>query len=280
MALTAAEIQEAVGRTGLSDCVVILHSSLKSFGHVEGGADAVIDAFLNAGCTLIVPTFTYNCQVPPPPGWTIRRNGMNPNWIIEREKAEAFDRRDTRITRDMGAVPARILERPDRIRGVHPLNSFTGLGLQAAGLIAAQAPLNVYGPLKQIYLGPPAFLALAGVNLTKATAIHFAEERSGRRLFRRWALLSGAADIEVEEGGCSEGFENLAPIVSGLEKRVQIGASLWRIYPFKEFIDAIISAILLDPTITHCPDKDCVRCNDAVRGGPLFFDDRGRKGEG
>jgi aminoglycoside N3'-acetyltransferase len=280
MFLSRAEILAAVRQSGMADSVVCLHSSLKSFGRVEGGADAVIDAFVDAGCTLIVPTFTYECQIPPPPGRSIPRNGTSPKWIVERDKAEAYIPEDNRISGDMGAIPARILERPDRIRGNHPLNSFAGLGPRAAGLIAAQAPLNVYGPLKQMYLSPPAFLVLAGVNLTKATAIHFAEERSGRRLFRRWALLSGAADIEVEEGSCSEGFENLAPAVSGLEKRVQVGASLWRIYPFQEFVDAIVSAILQDPPITHCPDKDCARCNDAVRGGPLFSDDRVRKGEG
>jgi aminoglycoside 3-N-acetyltransferase len=170
----------------------------------------------------------------------------------------------------MGAIPARILERPTRIRGDHPLNSFTGLGSRAAELIAEQAPRNVYDPLKKIYLGPPAYLVLAGVDLTKATAIHLAEERSGRRLFRRWALAAGGAECEVEAGSCSEGFENLTPAVKGLEKQIMVGTSRWRIFPFTGFINAIVSAIQKNPSITHCADLDCARCNDAVQGGPLL----------
>ena len=73
----------------------------------------------------------------------------------------------------------------------------------------------------------------------------------------------------MSEGGCSEGFENLAPALAHLEQRVTVGKSLWRIYPFREFVDAAAAEIRRDPSITHCGDPDCVRCNDAVKGGPL-----------
>ena len=278
MSPTRSEISDAVRHMGLSDRVVCLHSSLKSFGRVEGGADAVIDAFLDAGCTLIVPTFTYDSQAAPPPGCSIPRNGLDPKWVASRVKVEGFNPAGNQITREeMGAIPAQVLLRPGRVRGNHPADSFTGLGPLAADLIAAQSPLNVFGPFKKIYAGPPAWLVLAGVGLTAATAIHFAEELSGRRLFRRWGLLADGTMCETEEGGCSEGFENLAPAVSSLERRTEVGAGLWRVFPFQAFIDAVVPAILKNPSITHCGDPDCVRCNDAVRGGPLLSEDRGGK---
>ncbi len=271
MILRQAEILGAVKQSGLSNRVVCLHSSLKSFGRVEGGADAIIDAFLEAGCTLIVPTFTYDSQAAPPPGWSIPRNGLDPIWIAGRVHVVGFDPAGNQITREeMGAIPARVLERPGRVRGSHPADSFTGLGLQAAELIAPQSPRNVFGPFKKIYGGPPAWLVLAGVGLTAATAIHFAEERSGRRLFRRWGMRKDGTLCETEEGGCSEGFENLAPVVQFLEKRISVGASLWRVYPFTEFIDALVPVLRTNPSITHCGDPECVRCNDAVKGGPLL----------
>jgi aminoglycoside 3-N-acetyltransferase len=269
MSLSQSEILSAIHKAGLAGSVVCLHSSLKSFGRVEGGADAVIDAFLAAGCTLVVPTFTYACQVPPPAGWSVGRNGEIPGRFRNREPVEAFDQSGNQIVRDMGAIPARALRRPGRVRGGHPTDSFTGLGPLAAGLIAEQSPLNVYGPFQKMYRDPDARLVLAGVGLTAATAVHFAEERSGRRLFRRWGRLAGGMDIEVEEGGCSEGFENLAPAVASLEKRIAVGRSLWRIYPFRDFVDAAAAAIRRDPSITHCGDAGCARCNDAVKGGPL-----------
>ena len=265
MTLGQADIRKAVDRSDLPGRVVCLHSSLKSFGTVDGGADAVIDAFLEAGCTLIVPTFTYFCQIPPPAGWSAAPNLKDRNWIYLPEEVEAFDPDANRIVRGMGAIPARVLERPGRIRGFHPKDSFTGLGPQAAELIAAQAPLNIYGPFKQIYAGLPAFLVFAGVGLTAATAVHFAEELSGRPLFRSWTRVAGRADCEVEEGGCSDGFENLAPAVRSLERRMTVGDSLWRIYPFKEFIDTLVPVLRENPSITHCGKPDCCRCNDAVK---------------
>jgi aminoglycoside 3-N-acetyltransferase len=270
MSPSYADIFDAVRKMELSDCVVILHSSLKSFGHVEGGADAVIDSFRNTGCTLIVPTFTYDCQLPPPEGRTILRNGVDSTWVVDRDKAAAYDPSEDRISRDMGAIPARILRRPERIRSGHPLNSFAGLGPRASELMGCQEPLNVFGPMKQIYLDPSARIVLAGVGLTKTTPVHYAEERSGRRLFRRWAKMSDGTEIEVEEGGCSEGFENLAPHVKAAETQTKVGKSLWRIFPFREFVDAIVQVLLQNPSITHCDNGNCARCNDAVRGGPLL----------
>jgi len=270
MPLNKTEILEAVRKSGLSNRVVSLHASLKSFGLVEGGADAVIDAFLAADCTLIVPAFFYDSQAAPPAGWSIPQNGLAPEWIAGRNHVVGYDPGANQITRDeMGAIPARVLERPGRVRGNHPTDSFAGLGPQAAGLIAAQAPLNVFGPFKKIHSGPPAFLVLAGVDLSAATAIHFAEELSGRRLFRRWARLAGGTDIEVEEGGCSDGFENLAPAAAPLERRITVGESLWRIYPFREFIDTLVPVLRQSPSVTHCSNPECTRCNDAVKGGPL-----------
>ena len=244
MSISSADILNTVRKMELSECVIILHSSLKSFGHVEGGADAVIDSFRNAGCTLIVPTFTYDCQLPPPPDRMILRNGMDSTYVVERDKAVAYDPSKDMISRDMGAIPAWILRRPERIRSGHPLNSFAGLGPRASELMGCQEPLNVYGPMKQIYLDPTARIVLAGVGLTKATPVHYAEERSGRRLFRCWARMSDGTEIEVEEGGCSEGFENLAPYVKAGEKQTKVGESLWRIYSFREFVDAIVQALL------------------------------------
>ena len=273
MALDRERIREAVERAGLTGRAVVLHSSLRSFGPVEGGPDAVIDAFLDAGCTLIVPTFTYECQTVPPAGAAILQNGVTPEWIASRVNIEGFDPAGVQISRsEMGSIPAQSLLRPERVRGFHPNDSFTGLGPRAAELMAAQTPMDVFGPFKKLHAGPPANLVLAGVGLTAATAIHLAEEFAGRRLFRRGGKLKNGMVMEAAEGGCSEGFENLAPALASLEKRTTVGRSLWRIYPFREFVDAAAAAIRADPTITHCADPHCERCNDAVRGGPILTD--------
>lgn len=58
--VTRQDIREAMERAGVEQGGILLfHSSLKSFGHVEGGADAVIDGMLDAlgpEGTLVAPT--------------------------------------------------------------------------------------------------------------------------------------------------------------------------------------------------------------------------------
>ena len=66
MTVTEQEIRAALRTQRLSGQAVCVHSSLRSFGHVDGGAHAVVMAFLGEGCTLLVPTFTSAFEVAPP----------------------------------------------------------------------------------------------------------------------------------------------------------------------------------------------------------------------
>lgn len=265
-----AQLVEVIQAIGLAGSVVELHSSLKSFGHLDGGADTLIQAFLDQGCTLLVPTFTYAGSVPPPSDRQIRQNGWGDIELFELENVEAYDKKSKLASREMGAIPARLLEWEARVRGDHPLNSFAALGPLADELIASQSPLDVYGPLKSICDQPSAWLALIGVDLTKATPIHLAEEMSGRRLFRRWTRNAEGALQESAVGSCSDGFNNFAPALRQIETSLTVGQSKWRLYPFKAFIETVTETIAQDPQITHCADPYCARCNDAVRGGPLL----------
>ena len=60
-AMTQADIEKGLRSIGIErGDVVLLHSSLSSLGHVTGGAQTVVDAFLNvlgSEGTLAVPTF-------------------------------------------------------------------------------------------------------------------------------------------------------------------------------------------------------------------------------
>jgi aminoglycoside 3-N-acetyltransferase len=264
------KVVQAIESAGMASSVIALHASLKSFGYLEGGAETVVRAFLDTGCTLVVPTFTYNCQVPPPPGWSLAHNGDEDRAPFDTEQIAAFNSASLMIERSMGAIPAFILSQQARVRGDHPLNSFAAIGPRAAEIIAAQGMLNVYGPYKKMYTWNDAYLLLIGVGLTRATPIHFAEERAGRRLFRRWARQADGTVIEVEEGSCSSGFDHFDPVVSGIEKTIRVNESLWRMFPFKLFINTIAAAIIQTPTITHCDDPNCIRCRDMVQGGPLL----------
>jgi aminoglycoside 3-N-acetyltransferase len=86
----------------------------------------------------------------------------------------------------MGAVAAAILDRPEHVRGQHPLCSFSAVGPQARRLIAPQSVVKVYAPLDRLGQAGGS-IVLMGVGLEALTLLHLAEQRAGRQLFWRWA---------------------------------------------------------------------------------------------
>jgi aminoglycoside 3-N-acetyltransferase len=267
--ITYADLIQAIDAAGLRQGVIALHSSLKSFGHLEGGPETLVRAFLDAGCTLVVPTFTYSCQAAPPPGWSLNQNANVHQTDAAYDLVEGYDSASMIIEPSMGAVPACILSLPGRVRGSHPLNSFAAVGPHAVELIDAQADFSVYGPYKKMTLWANAYLVLIGVGLTRATPVHYGEERAGRHLFHQWAKRVDGTVREVEVGSCSEGFDHFNPVVSEIEKTIQVGSSRWRVFPFGAFIDAIAAAVIQTPSISHCDNPGCARCRDMALGGPL-----------
>jgi aminoglycoside N3'-acetyltransferase len=265
-----ASLEQAISTAGLAGSVVCLHASVKSFGPVDGGADVIVRAFLANSVTLVVPTFTYACEVHIPPGRNYPQNGCDPAYLAETRAAVPFVRESMLISPEMGMLPARVLAHPRRIRGDHPLNSISALGPAADQLAPLQSPMDVYAPYRAALRQPSAYLILAGVELTRATPVHFGEEVAGRRLFRRWALLEDGSRVETAVGSCSEGFARLDPIVRSVETRLTVLASPWRIFPFAVFIQKVAEAIRQDPAITRCDNPECTRCRDAILGGPIF----------
>lgn len=245
-----------------------VHSSLRSFGHVAGGAPAVVDSFLAEGCTVLVPTFssaTYE-MLPDPPD-VIARNGVGSRSPRAAASARVYAPNANDIDSDMGAIPAAVLAIPGRVRGNHPLDSFSAVGPLAHDLIDQQSPSRVFAPLEAL-AAAAGFVVLMGVGLNRLTLLHLAERRAGRSSFIRWANGPGGSIIQVKLGGCSEGFTRLAPALAAITVSARVGRSHWSVLPAAGAVDAAAEAIRTDPQITHCDNTACDRCNDAVLGGP------------
>ena len=61
---------------------------------------------------------------------------------------------------------------------------------------------------------------------------------------------------------------DLLPILGPLARETLVGESRWVAYPARETLALAAEAIRANPGITHCGDADCLRCRDAVAGGP------------
>ncbi|HEX2081159.1 MAG TPA: AAC(3) family N-acetyltransferase [Longimicrobium sp.] len=268
MDVSGADVARALHDLGLAGRPVCLHASLRSFGRVAGGVPAMVRAFLDAGATLLVPTFTSRYAVRPPPGEMLARNA----WPAESLPAVVPDPWSpwaTEVDRDMGAIPAAVAAWPGRVRGDHPMDSFTAVGPLARELVEAQQPEDVYAPLRALAERGGSVI-LAGVGLERLTLLHLAESMAGRELFRRWAMVSGGRVVRAAVGGCSEGFGRLAPALAPLVRHARVGASPWMVLPAQETLARAAAAIRADPGITRCADPACDRCRDAIAGGPIL----------
>ena len=264
------DVRSGIRSLGLSGKALCVHSSLGSFGHIEDGAHTVVRGLLDEGCTLLVPTFSSRAyEVRPPAGMRLARNGLDgttPGRPMPPEQGYTPASRE--IDPNMGAIPVAVLATDEHVRSPHPIRSFTAIGPRAAGLISDEGTPQLFGPLEAL-ASVDGFLLLMGVGLDKATVLHLAEQEAGRRMFVRWASGRGGSVREVETGGCSNGFDRLAPVLAPLERSVRVGQSLWRAYPSDKLLEVASRAMRADPTLTHCSNDSCVRCDDAIRGGPV-----------
>lgn len=268
--VTLQAIAAAVQVAGLAGKALCVHSSLRSFGRVEGGAPTVVQALLDQNCTLLVPTFSWSFAVPPPADLQPQRNGWDYAAMPGSTEGvgRIYDPRVDDLDDDMGAIPRAVLALPHRLRGDHPLCSFTAVGPHAAALISQQRPRDVWAPLRAL-AARDGQVVLMGVGLDKLTALHLAEQMAGRKNFLRWANDHTGAATLVEVGGCSDGFDRLDDLLAPLEMHTVVGASHWRIFPLQQLLAHASDAIRAHPAITQCADAACERCRDAVAGGPL-----------
>ncbi len=268
VSVSEAELREGIGRFGLSGRPVCAHCSLRSFGHVEGGAGTLVSAFLAEGSTLLVPSFSWNFSSNPPAVGRPTRNGTDYDFPTRPPPRAPYDRGSTAVDPDMGALSAAVVLAPERERGGHPLCSFAAIGPLASDLVDSQQSDAVWAPLEALVRLEGA-VVLMGVDLTRLTLTHLAEVHARRRPFVRWAHYKGVTAHPVDVGSCSNGFAKLAPLLTTLTVG-RVGPSEWTALPAAETLSQMAQIMESSPEITHCGDAKCERCRDAVAGGPLL----------
>lgn len=133
--------------------LVQVHSSLSSFGYVEGGAEAVVDALIAAvgpTGTVMVPTFNHG-------------------------QAEIFDVNSTPSVN--GAITEALRKRPQAKRSVHPTHPYAAIGPMAEWLTGEHLELDTFdrnSPLGKL-ADKGGWVLLLGVGMNSNTAAHVGE---------------------------------------------------------------------------------------------------------
>ena len=277
-------LRSALQQLGLEGKSVCVHSSIKSFGdRLENGFDGLLSSFLDCGCTVMAPTFSKMFMQQPDGLYQPEQNGTAYGDEIfatpfEYAPSLIYSPDTTQIaTIFMGAFPTYLVQQPGRVRGAHPINSFTAIGPKAHQLIDGQTWRNVYAPFEAL-IEDDGYILLLGVHLDHTTLIHYAEQQAGRTLLVRWANNEKKQVQPCFIGTCSVGFQNFYPYVQDLETQITVGNSLWRCFKAKDLAERCTQVLRDHPEISHCGDPSCLKCNHMALGGPILPADFWEKG--
>ena len=241
----------------LANTPVIVHSSLKSIGLVEGGAGTVVSALAVAFNSVIVPTFTYRTMITPLTG--PENNGITYGSHQDMNRMAEFFTPRTPADPLMGVIPELFRRHPRARRSSHPIQSFAGIN--ADNILAAQTLTDHLAPIGMLERAD-GWVVLIGVDHTVNTGIHYAEKIAGRRQFIRWALTPKGVVECPGFPGCSHGFQAIAPEMEKYSRHSQIGEALALAVPLKILFRVVVARIKNDPLALLCQREDCERCNE------------------
>lgn len=263
-------IIEGLRQLGLHErSLVLVHSSLRSFGTVDHGAVAVCQALLEVCGTVLLPAGTWDMTgIAPPPSLTRPHNASQaaPTW-------DAFDQAleravpfapDLPIDRELGRIPETMRQHVPHVRSTHPLLSYLAVGQHADALVGAQQLQWPLGPIEAlIELGGD--VLLLGVDHTANTTIHLAEQHLGRSRFYRHAKVATGVWAELPNiPGASHHFGAIEPVLVEQTHEVMIGDCRARRIQAADVYAAATRLIQADPAAILCDDVSC-RCVAALQ---------------
>jgi aminoglycoside 3-N-acetyltransferase len=228
------EIVAGLRKMGLkAGDLVLLHSSLASLGQVEGGAQTVVDAFLDVlgeSGTLVVPTFG-----------------------------------------ELGIITDVVKNHPKAVQSIHPKAGVAAIGRKAAEICqdhwkaeTAHAEGTPYVRIAQL----GGYVCLMGVDQDRSTTLHTVEEL----LRLPYLKTTKKTTFKTEEGevtkewklfpGPHRDFIGLDRLFrgSGKMKTGRVGNSEVRLMKSQELIDVAVAAGLENKAFVLCDNPNCADC--------------------
>jgi aminoglycoside 3-N-acetyltransferase len=233
---------------------VLVHSSLRAFGHVEGGANTVIQALLDVigpGGLLVAPTFSY---------FSVR-----------------FDPKvEPGLT---GHIPETMRAWPGAVRSWHPTHSVVAIGAGAEELCAGHhlvGGLALDSPLGRL-ASQGGYVLFLGVGHVANSTVHVGEAHLPvpyldvpfkPALPREATVLVDGREIPVpivNPPGCSRAFGAIEhPLrMRGAIRDGRVGRALSQLVRGQDVIATTVALLRKDPTALLCSDPNCYRCTEA-----------------
>jgi len=265
--VTATDVADGLRKLGLDrTSEVIVHSSLSSFGYVDGGAEAVCAALTEVCGTVLMPAGTWDrTGIPAPPGLVRPHNAYwnAENWPdFEQRLSQATSfRPELPIDTWLGKIPETFRQTCSPFRTGHPLFSYQAAGPAAERLLEAQRPDWPLGPIEAL----AGDVLLLGVTHISNTTIHLAEQHLGRSRFYRYAKSADGLWVELPNiPGASHHFDAIEPVLRPVTKEVRVGQARIQRIPKQAVLAATRQLVEADPAALLCTDDPTCRCAAAL----------------
>lgn len=230
--------------------VLLVHTSFRATGPIEGGPAGLIGALLEAlgpAGTLVLPSFSSDDDHP-------------------------FDPATTPASPDLGVVAETFRRMPGVRRSEH-FSAFAALGPQAARIVGDDLVLPPHGP------GSPVDrvreldgqVLLLGVNHDSDTTIHLAELLAGvtYRRPKYYTELRYGQPVRIEYGENDHCCERFALVdawlrAMGHQSEGPVGHGPARLTRSRDIVRVVVEHLGRDPEIfLHPVGEGCAQCNEA-----------------
>jgi len=257
-AFTRSQIIQDLTNLGIAPGdIVYVHSSLRSVGPIDGGAEALLDCFLTVlgeDGTLAVPTHTLN-------------------YVNFRH--EAFDAANTPTY--LGILTEIVRKHPKAFRSANPTHSSAAIGKKAEWLTAnhdMSNPLGYESPLHRVYRENGKILLL-GVDQKTNTSLHLVESIAGlaytdMHYEASWGsaceYIDADGSIQTVDAttfpGCSSGFNAMGERLmdKNLVRCGNIGNAPCQLMQAKDMVNEALNAVRETPDFLLCKNEKCPRC--------------------
>ena len=224
---------------------MLVHSALSTLGHVDGGADTLIDALLETvgpEGTVVMPTF-------------------GTSGVFDRDRSPT----------GLGTVPETFRKRVGVLRSLHPTASVAAYGAKAEEIVRdhihAETTHGQGTPYKQIAdLG--GYVMLIGVDQDRSTMLHTIEALAGAAYLserdvayldedghRRTVHLKHLPGPHRDFIGLDRRFRE-----AGVMRIGKLGGAIVRLLNAKAMIEEGLRALAEDPAAMLCDNPNCADC--------------------
>lgn len=264
------DIAETVLKAGIAKGdLVMVHSSLSSFGRIEGGAETVIDAIIETvgtKGTVLFPTFSTS--------FIYFEGSLNKS-----QKYRPFDKNDpSQVT--VGKIPQIFLKRKGVIRSEHPSHSVAGIGPLAekclSGHKETDSPTGKNSPFAKL-LEFNGKILYFGSGLAPTTFLHFLEDEMNLPYLANTVCrikgpdgtvrsvmvpkhLPGDRDFYASNWEKSKFFKKAKD--QGLKiKESTLGIGKIHVVDVKDLHEVGVRIIKKDPNVFLCDREECIFCS-------------------